>query len=157
MVPLFPDTTLFRSGVAQLPPAVLEVVEVGRRGLDDRLVEAGSVVEPGVVVGGDGAGARRVERPRRRARDDPADDRADAARGLVALAVAEAGAAGLAVAAVAVGAPAGRAGALAAAEAAAATAAAAAAGVAVHVVRSEERRVGKEWVRTGRSWWSPYH
>src|SRR3546814_7913383 len=50
----------------------------------------------------------------------PADDRADAARGLVALAVAEPGAAGLAVAAVAVGAAAGRAGALAAAEAAAA-------------------------------------
>src|SRR3546814_16444299 len=23
--------------------------------------------------------------------------------------------------------------------------------------RSEERRVGKECVRTGRSWWSPYH
>src|SRR3546814_19961946 len=23
--------------------------------------------------------------------------------------------------------------------------------------RSEERRVGKEWVRTGRSRWSPYH
>src|SRR3546814_3455129 len=25
------------------------------------------------------------------------------------------------------------------------------------VVRSEERRVGKEWVRTCRSRWSPYH
>src|SRR3546814_17557296 len=24
-------------------------------------------------------------------------------------------------------------------------------------VRSEERRVGKEWVGTCRSWWSPYH
>src|SRR3546814_14057434 len=23
--------------------------------------------------------------------------------------------------------------------------------------RSEERRVGKEWVSTCRSWWSPYH
>src|SRR3546814_10919307 len=23
--------------------------------------------------------------------------------------------------------------------------------------RSEERRVGKEWVSTGRFWWSPYH
>src|SRR3546814_12370219 len=23
--------------------------------------------------------------------------------------------------------------------------------------RSEERRVGKEWVRTGRSWWSQYY
>src|SRR3546814_16945108 len=35
-------------------------------------------------------------------------------------------------------------------------------GVAVPVpepagARSEERRVGKEWVRTGRSWWSPEH
>src|SRR3546814_14590249 len=24
-------------------------------------------------------------------------------------------------------------------------------------IRSEERRVGEEWVRTCRSWWSPYH
>src|SRR3546814_20271168 len=24
-------------------------------------------------------------------------------------------------------------------------------------LRSEERRVGKEWVSTGRSWWSPDH
>src|SRR3546814_16952424 len=28
---------------------------------------------------------------------------------------------------------------------------------ALHEVRSEERRVGKEWVRTCRSRWSPYH
>src|SRR3546814_20840112 len=27
----------------------------------------------------------------------------------------------------------------------------------VVLVRSEERRVGKEWVSTCRSWWSPYH
>src|SRR3546814_15773928 len=28
---------------------------------------------------------------------------------------------------------------------------------AVVSIRSEERRVGKEWVSTCRSWWSPYH
>src|SRR3546814_502065 len=32
-----------------------------------------------------------------------------------------------------------------------------AAGMAVPVTRSEERRVGKGWVSTGRSRWSPYH
>src|SRR3546814_11161902 len=26
-----------------------------------------------------------------------------------------------------------------------------------HVLRSDERRLGKECVRTCRSWWSPYH
>src|SRR3546814_20837507 len=29
--------------------------------------------------------------------------------------------------------------------------------IAFHEVRSEERRVGKEWVSTCRSRWSPYH
>src|SRR3546814_12542316 len=31
------------------------------------------------------------------------------------------------------------------------------AGPVVHVNRSEERRVGKEWVSTCRSRWTPYH
>src|SRR3546814_14246932 len=30
-------------------------------------------------------------------------------------------------------------------------------GIGVDVGRSEERRVGKECVSTGRSWWWPYH
>src|SRR3546814_13138328 len=30
-------------------------------------------------------------------------------------------------------------------------------GICAGVMRSEERRVGKEWVRTCRSRWSPYH
>src|SRR3546814_17932601 len=31
------------------------------------------------------------------------------------------------------------------------------AGASKGAIRSEERRVGKEWGRTCRSWWSPYH
>src|SRR3546814_18152261 len=65
------------------------------------------------------------------------------------------------VAGLVVGVPAGAGGALAVTEgsvgaaAGAGLAGAGAIGVGIGTRRSAESRVGKEWVRTGRSWWSP--
>ncbi len=136
----------------------------GRRDPPGRpTLEAGPVVEAGVVVGGGGGAALvGVEVPGRGAGDDPAHDGADALDLVVALPVAELGAPRLAVVAVALGAATLRPAARALADPVAAAAAPVAGGIAVVVVpraRSAEpgtisfppagnRRVGRARVLT---------